>query len=186
VIYACDKYLTTWPIRNKGFKTPEERAKIYKEVQRIDEWPGEDYDGTSVRAMMKWLKGKGFVAQYRWAFDCETVVNHVLGTGPVEMGTVWDGGMSNPDKWGYVAPTQSQADDEGHAWTVIGADRQKKNPDGTNGRITAINSWGREWGNRGRFYLTFETLDRLLKMDGEAAVAIELKVASLDLTTMLA
>lgn len=188
VIYACDKYLTTWPIRNKGFKTAEERAKIYREVQEMDEWPGIDPEiqGTSVRAMFKWMKDKGYVSEYRWAFDCETVINHVLGTGPVEMGTIWDDGMSNPDKWGYIAPNQTTADDSGHAWTIIGADRQKKNPDGTNGRVTMVNSWGTGWGLKGRAYVTFDNLDRLIKMDGEAAVATEIKVAGLDLTTLTA
>jgi len=183
VIDACDKYLTTWPVRNKGFKAAEERTRIYKEVQRLDEWDGENYEGTSVRAMFKWLKVKGFVTQYKWAFDCETVINHVLGTGPVEMGTVWDDSMSNPDKWGYIAPNKTEADDEGHAWTIVGADKQRRNPDGTVGRVTMINSWGEGWGDlRGRAYITFENLDRLIQMDGEAAVANEIKLASLDLT----
>ena len=73
-------------------------------MQALDEWPGEDYDGTSVRAFYKWLKVKGFITEYRWAFDCETVINHVLGIGPVQMGTIWDESMSNPDRWGYIYP----------------------------------------------------------------------------------
>jgi C1A family cysteine protease len=49
-----------------------------------------------------------------------------------------------------------------------------------------VNSWGTGWGLKGRAYLTFETLDRLIKMEGEAAVATEIKVAGLDLTTAVA
>jgi hypothetical protein len=45
-----------------------------------------------------------------------------------------------------------------------------------------VNSWGPEWGRQGRAYLTFDTLDHLIKMDGEAAVATEIKVAKMDLT----
>jgi C1A family cysteine protease len=182
VIFSGDKYLTSWPVRNKGFLTNQERARIYKQVQAIDEWPGEDYDGTSVRAFYKWLKDKGFVAEYRWGFDCLTVINHVLGTGPVQMGTIWDDGMSEPDSRGYIAPTKTEADDSGHAWDIVGADKEARNPDGTIGRVTMVNSWGPEWGRQGRAYLTFDTLDRLIKMDGEAAVATEIKVAKMDLT----
>jgi hypothetical protein len=32
---------------------------LYHEAQRIDEWPGEDYDGTSVRAGMDVLRTEG-------------------------------------------------------------------------------------------------------------------------------
>jgi hypothetical protein len=176
VVFSGDKYLTTRPITNKGFKTNEDRARIYKEVQALDEWPGEDYDGTSVRAFYKWLKDKGFISEYRWAFDCETLINHVLGFGPVQMGTIWDDGMSEPDGRGYIAPTSS------HAWIIVGADREARNPDGTTGRVTMVNSWGYEWGKKGRAFITFDNVDTLIKMEGEAAVATEIKVAKLDFT----
>jgi hypothetical protein len=184
VVFSGDKYLTAWPICNKGFRTNKDRERIYKEVQKLDEWPGEDYDGTSVRAFYKYLKERGFISEYRWAFDCEAVVGHVLGTGPVQMGTVWDEGMSNPDRWGYIAPTKETADDSGHAWIIVGANREAKNPDGTRGKVTMVNSWGTGWGLKGRAYLTFETLDKLIRMEGEAAVATEIKVAGLDLTSV--
>jgi hypothetical protein len=186
VVYSGDKYLTTRPITNKGFRTNEDREKIYKEVQALDEWPGEDYDGTSVRAFYKWLKDKGFISEYRWAFDCETIINHVLGTGPVQMGTIWDDGLSQPDPRGYLSPTTDTADDSGHAWIIVGADREARNPDGSSGRVTMVNSWGYEWAKKGRAFLTFDNVDKLIKMEGEAAVATEIKVAKLDFTSTFA
>ena len=41
--------------------------------------------------------------------------------------------------------------------------------------MRAVNSWGEGWGQRGRFWLTFGDLDKLIKADGEACVAIETK-----------
>jgi C1A family cysteine protease len=184
VIYACDKYLTSFPVRNKGFLSPKQRERIYKIVQTLDEWRGEAYDGTSVHAMFRWLHDQGFVAEYRWGFDCETVINHVLGTGPVEMGTNWDAGMSNPDRHGYIALNKDDIDDEGHAWTIIGADRERRNPDHTVGAVRMINSWGPTWGQGGRAWITFDNLDKLIKLQGEAAVATEIKVAGMDLTSV--
>src|SRR5215217_2541716 len=35
---------------------------VYMGAQRVDEWPGEDYEGTSVRAGAKALQARGFVA----------------------------------------------------------------------------------------------------------------------------
>jgi C1A family cysteine protease len=178
VVHACDKYLTTRPIYNLGWASLKERTKVYKEVQKLDEWPGEDYDGTSVRAMMKWLKDHGYITEYKWAFDCETVVNHVLAFGPLEMGTIWDEGMSQPDRYGYIAPNRDDSDDEGHAWTIVGADRERiHRPTGRVGAVRMINSWGTGWGDNGRAWITFEDLDRLIKAEGEAAVAMEIKRA---------
>jgi hypothetical protein len=38
---------------------------LYKEAQRIDEWPGENYEGTSVRAAMDVLRDVGHRRVYR-------------------------------------------------------------------------------------------------------------------------
>jgi C1A family cysteine protease len=180
VVHAADKYLTTRPIVNPGWSTFKDRFKIYKEVQAIDEWPDNgDDDGTSVRAMMKWLKSHGYVRSYHWGFDCETVVNHVLAFGPVEMGTIWDEGLSQPDRHGYIFSTVDDFDDMGHAWTIIGADRERVHrPTGHVGAVRMVNSWGTGWGQRGRAWVSFKELDKLIKIQGEAAVAMEIKRAA--------
>lgn len=174
VAYSGIKYLTSAPIMNK----PLDPFTLYKDCQRNDEWPGEDYDGTSVRALFKVFKQMGIVSEYRWAFDFETVVNHVLTTGPVVMGTLWDASLSNPDRFGYIAPGPGiEREDAGHAWTVIGANRLRRNPDGTKGALRMIQSWGDSWGpHKGRAWITFQDLDKLIKLDGEACVATEVKV----------
>lgn len=62
---------------------------VYKQAQLHDEWPGEDYDGTSVRAgcwvaknlgLERWYDGHALIAQlsegiseYRWATDWQQV-----------------------------------------------------------------------------------------------------------------
>jgi hypothetical protein len=59
---------------------------LYHEAQKIDEWPGEDYDGTSVNAGLRVAKEKGLkrqvsgvvapqdgISAYRWATSVEEV-----------------------------------------------------------------------------------------------------------------
>lgn len=177
VIYSADKWLTTHPVVNPGFTSAEERTRVYREVQRIDEWPGEepDYDGTSVRAMFKYLKAKGFCTEYRWAFDLDTVVAHVLMTGPLVLGTSWTVHMFQPhDTNGYIWDTGEVVG--GHAYLLHGVNRKKRNPDGTVGAGRIINSWGASWGSqKGKAWLTFDVLERLIQAEGEACMAVEVR-----------
>lgn len=174
VAYAGTKYLTSSPIRNKPPMPP---ADLYRQAQLVDEWPGEDPDsGTSVRALFKVLKRIGYVKEYRWAYDVETLVQQVLGVGPVVCGTNWYYDMMDPDRWGYIQPTGSSMG--GHAWLIIGASRTRVNPDKTFGAVRMINSWGPNWGpQNGRAWITFRDLAKLLNEDGEACVATEILVA---------
>ncbi len=161
--HATRSYLSAGPCTNKG---GPDQHEIYREARKVDEWPGENYDGTSVRGAMKVLKTAGLVSEYRWATSVDDVLNHVLTTGPIIMGTEWFYGMLDTDRKGFVEPTGSSVG--GHAWLIVGANRSKG--------LQAQNSWGKTWGTiGGRFWLTFDHLAPLLAQDGEAAVAVEVK-----------
>lgn len=175
--YSGFKYLTSGPVYNKYPK--HEPQDLYAECLKVDEWPGEDWDGgTSVRALFKVFKRLGYVSGYRWAFDAETIVGHLLSTGPVVMGTNWYRDMFMPhNKTGYISVSGEQ--DGGHAWLIVGVDRYKNNPDGSTGAIRMVNSWGIGWGQDGRAWMTIKDLDRLVKEEGEACVASEIKISAL-------
>jgi len=167
VAYAGARYLASGPILNE----PPPFETLYRECQELDEWPGNDYEGTSVRALFKVFKKRGLIDEYRWAFDATTVINHVLTSGPVVMGTVWNADMANPTLSGYITLGDVNEISAGHAWCITGADRKKLNPDGTTGALRAFNSMGDQWGDRGMFWVTFGDLDKLIKASGEACVA---------------
>jgi hypothetical protein len=98
--YSTHKFLTAGPVRNvKGIPTPTE---IYAAAQTRDEWPGEDYDGTSVRGAFKYLSEAGYIGEYNWAFDLETCVNWLLTVGPMVVGTIWLADMFDPDAKGFL------------------------------------------------------------------------------------
>jgi C1A family cysteine protease len=137
---------------------------VYREAQKVDEWPGEDYSGTSVRAGAKVLQALGFIASYHWAYDVETVVQAVLERGPVVVGTSWYRDMFLPDASGLVTPSGPLVG--GHAYVLNGTNRKT-------GLFRAKNSWGRSWGKGGAFWLSYETLERLLHESGEACIALE-------------
>jgi len=175
VAYSGVKLLDSGPIRNTQAKLDFTFSDLYTECQKNDQWEGEDYDGTSVRALLKVLKNKGYISRYEWAFDVQTIVNHVLTTGPMVVGTTWTNDMFNADSKGFIRATGSIAG--GHAYLIKGVNTETKCSDGTVGAFRIINSWGAGWGNRGCASISFADFDKLLKDDGEAATVVEIKKA---------
>ncbi len=150
-------------------------AEFYKACQRDDEWEGESYDGTSVRAAFKQLQKAGMVSEYRWAFRVGPMVSHILAVGPVVVGTDWHMSMFQEDRHGYIYPGTGTPVG-GHAYLVAGADTKRKNPDGTTGAVRIVNSWGKGWADRGRAWITLDAMDALLRYDGECATATEVRL----------
>lgn len=167
---------TAWmdcgPVRNL---TPDAGAfdyafNLYRECQRHDEWDGEEpsYFGTSVRALFKVLQARGIVESYHWAWNTAQIVAWVLERGPVVLGTVWTDSMFNPGKGGLLKVEGNVIG--GHAYLCVGANTKTRT-------VRCLNSWGQSYGVKGRFTLTFDDLDKLMREDGEAATAVELKPA---------
>lgn len=173
--YAGWGWLAGGPTTNNPDFTPKD---LYKWAREKDQWEGENYEGTSTLGLMRALKDKGFVSEYRWATDAETLVAWILAKGPVLVGTSWYHDMFMPDiHTGFLHV--SGKDEGGHEWRITGADRDKKCPDGSLGAVRMINSWGLGWGDLGRAWISFKDLDKLIKHDGEAVTSDELRVAEI-------
>lgn len=150
------------PVIERGI-TNQFAYDAYRAAQQIDQWPGDDYDGTSVLAGAKIMLARGYIREYRWCFNLDDVLTTVSRRGPVVLGINWYEGMFNTDANGYVRPTGSIAG--GHAIMCNAVNITRKD-------VTLTNSWGINWGRYGRCRMTWEALDRLLHEDGEACVPI--------------
>lgn len=169
--HGCHQLLRCSPIRNtKNIPSPYD---IYNAAQLIDEWPGTEpsYYGTSVRAGVKVLQKQGFVSSYRWAFDAATAVNHLLTVGPVISGTDWLEGMMATDKRGFIYNKGRMIG--GHCVLITGCNVTEKCPDGTIGSVSLLNSWGPNWGVKGKAKLSIQSFDQLIRAQGEAAAVFE-------------
>ena len=157
--FAWSGWLNCQPIRQ--FLNPD---GIYAYAQHVDQWDGEDYEGTSVRAGAKVLEDLGFIGQYRWGRTTDEVVGTILTLGPVVLGTDWYQRMMEPDSDGFIHPAGAVVG--GHAYLAYGCDTKK-------GLLYLKNSWGPQWGDNGSALLALDNLQGLLDEAGEACIGVE-------------
>ena len=70
----------------------------YNAAQKINVWAGEDYEGTSVDAVLQIARKAGRIKEYRWTSDVEIMAAHIIETGPAIVGTEWWEHMAIPVK----------------------------------------------------------------------------------------
>lgn len=136
----------------------------YQGAQRYDEWEGADYDGTSALGLCRYLTELGIIREYRWCFGLVDVLVTLSHVGPVGIGIWWHADMFFPDSRGLIRPTGGL--EGGHEVELIGVDTRRR-------EVIGMNSWGEDWGDRGRFRLTWDSLGSLLAEDGDAVVILQ-------------
>lgn len=141
---------------------------IYTEAQAHDEWPGTNYEGTSVRGAAKALKLDKELTRYAFSFDLSTCLNYIGIRGPMVFGTNWYDRMFTADPDGLVHIGGSIAG--GHAYLIRGYDDQAR-------RLFCQNSWGKLWGLEGCFSMSYDDATRLLAEQGEACSPTERQLA---------
>lgn len=140
----------------------DEARVVYDEARRQDEWPGEDYDGSSVNGAMKAARLQGKIKSWYWCYSLDELDHALSYHGAVEAGTQWYEGMWEPDENGVLHATGAIVG--GHAYAIAGY----RNVDGV--RYYRIeNSWGKEWGDEGGAWISADDMRGLLMKNGELA-----------------
>jgi len=171
VAFSWAHWLSAGPITQKksriGGKSPFDTNQLYNDAQKLDIWPGENYDGTSVRAGAKVLQKAGYIKNYLWSWDLETTIHALLTSGPVVVGTWWYYDMFFPSKSGRISASGSKMG--GHAYLLDGVNVKKK-------LFRIKNSWGRNWGKNGFAYISFDDMEKLIIDQGEVCLSTEINV----------
>jgi len=164
--YAWAHWIEDGPVKHEGISPIINPTLIYKEAQKLDEWVGENYNGTSVRGGAKYLKNTNKISSYLWTYNINVLIDTVLTKGPVVVGTNWYRSMFFPDKNGLMRVTGKLTG--GHAYVINGVDKNKK-------LFRIKNSWGKNWGKSGHAFISFSDMEKLIKQNGEVCLAIENK-----------
>lgn len=169
--------------------TNETALVMYHDVQLADEYPGEDYSGSSVNAGAIVSRTRGWIDQWWWAKDTREVVL-ALGRGPVVIGVDWLSGMEDPDAGGWVHAEGVRLG--GHCtllrgirlvWKPDAGTRPYHQPDWFD-RLDTVrsyalihNSWGKGWGLNGTAKISLSDLQVLIDRGGEACLPTRLDVS---------
>ena len=168
--------------QKRNLQLPSGR-EIYTLARTLDESPGEDYEGSSVRGAMKALQQLGYVTGYEWAFDAQVAAAWVLYHGPIIFGTLWPDDLFTPRPHRYLSRTyqfvgfdhSQKPQGGGHAYLIRAVNLRIITPDGSRGALLIHNSWGPNWGENGEAWISLKDADTLLKEDGEACTPIEIR-----------
>lgn len=171
VVYSWAHWLEDGPIIQDAIpgrpKPLFDLTNFYNACKKVDQWPGEDYSGTSVRAGATVLKDVGVITEYRWAFNVDEIILTLLTLGPMVIGTRWYQKMQFPDEHGLIRPKGRVMG--GHAYLVNGVDVNRE-------YFRIKNSWGTRWGDNGHAYISFSDFEKIFKHGGEACIASEVKI----------
>jgi hypothetical protein len=141
---------------------------LYKHAQQLDPWPGEAYEGTSVRAGADAARVRGHFTNYAMTYSVNEAALWLLNRGPITIGVDWYTGMDRVDEYGYIHPTGSYRG--GHCVVVDGVVYNKR---GEEDRFRIRNSWGPDYGLNGRCRISAEDLQNLLDDGGVACLPVE-------------
>jgi hypothetical protein len=153
-----------WPRPNFGAGNAQAFAfELYEWCRRNDEFPGEDYSGTSVAAGAKGMELAGALDEYRWTSDVDEMAVAVSHKGPVVAGINWYTGMFNPDTSNFLHKTGQL--EGGHCLLINGYSLRKQ-------AFRIHQSWGQDWGDFGEAWIDHDDMGALLEEDGEVCLPI--------------
>ena len=150
----------------RGVEEPVSARMLYEMAKRHDRWPGEDYDGSSVRGAMKGWHKNGVCPEREWPYDPakRSYFNHrrqqaalrfplgayyrvlkkrsdihaaLIETGAVVASASVHDGWSRVTRKGVIPERYKRLTNGGHAFCIVGY---------TEEGFLIQNSWGEDWG----------------------------------------
>ena len=151
--------------------------ELYSAAEIIDgsgPYPPND-NGSYGLSIAKALQNAGLISSYQHTFTLDDALK-ALTIYPIMVGMNWYSSMFHPLPDGRVLPTGA---------IMGGHEVEASEIDAVNQRVWFWNSWGPNWGVKGRFYLTFRDLGKLLAQQGDVIVLIPSNTPQTTTTTTL-
>jgi hypothetical protein len=152
---------------------------LYRSAQQNDEWPGKDYEGSSVLGGLKAAVAMGYAGEYRWAFNLDDWLASISQLGGSVVGTTWLNSMFDPRPSGLLEVDKSSGEAGGHAYyfrrIIVSSKSQREflgrgEPLRKEPLLVIRNSWGSLWGKNGEAAMWSSDYQDALWDGGEQSV----------------
>lgn len=120
-------------------------------------------DGGDGLAACQVMKTHGLISGYTHCTTLNDVLEAVNDGNQVMIGSNWYDSMDNPTSSGLVSISPNAVVRGGHEYLARGINVESQ-------LVFLDNSWGDEWGLKGSFEYSWDTLDRLLSEQGDGTV----------------
>lgn len=140
-------------------------VQLYSDATREDPYDGfypPTDTGSDGLTIAKVLTKAGEISGYQHTFSLEDALKALTLT-PFITGTYWHRDMFDPTPDGQVKPTGAVVG--GHEYLADELDAQEE-------RIWFTNSWGKQWGVGGRFWMSWEDYGSLLMREGDVTIFV--------------
>lgn len=151
VAFGHGAVVNAGPHKPERFLNNADCQRYYERARQIDEWPGEDYDGTSNQAGAKAYKEAGYYEAFVWAANPTEMRAYLYDVGPVTFTCKWRTGMYRTDRDGYLNVSGNVVG--GHLMAIIGILGS--------GDYVVQNSWGEDFGKGGVCYVRPQVMNAL-------------------------
>lgn len=141
-------------------------VELYEVATTLDNAAGSyppDDTGSSGLAVAKAAKQLGFISAYHHAFGVDHALDALV-VAPVIIGIPWYSSFDEPTD-GLLEISPDAYVRGGHEVELLGIDVDHE-------LVVGINSWGKSWGAKGRFTMSWSTLARLLSEQGDCTVPV--------------
>jgi len=187
--FACAGVVAAAPSSRSGV-TDDYARRWFRRAQLLDEWPGEQYPGTSVLAGCLVGRERKLWTGFRWAKNPAELATGILdeNLGPALIGVQWSEQLYDVPASGAVDPDVELDPELGHAVELFGyvpaspadggqlqgqlmelglwdAVDQLKEPS-----FLLLNSWNDSWGAGGRAVVPASLVQRWFRTRGEFAL----------------
>jgi C1A family cysteine protease len=159
---------------------------LYRLIVVADEFGDNDFEaqqpdtnlqfGTSIRGAAKSCRSLGLIEEYLWAESSEDARAYIMTRqGGLVAGFNWRSGQMDTDSEGFVSYTGSV--EGGHAFYINGWSDKVRRGGKYVRAARAQNSWGTEWGQKGRFWIVEDDLHRMIQEEGELCAMREIRLS---------